>query len=596
MGIFCPNLPPVKEKNMKKRVVLLIALLLCFVLVFAACKKKEEAPTGVSEIVLVSGGECKFVIVGDAEASYLKGFLTNVEKTIGTKPETFKTIEEAPADKVKVVVGNPNTLGLTDFAPEVPYFGYNIKANGGNLYVLAYDNSVLGEATGFLRMRIDEFYTDGNLSFAGDYSQVKDTSTAFGAGAAPYLEGGENARIFDCDTDYQMVLLEKVDKAEFEAYVAKLAGEGYALHSENNMNGNLFKTYSKDGVMLHTYWVEYSKQVRTIVAKTDLLPANSTGGNNSLTNPSVHQLKALAKNEQGVLDGGIRFVIELADGRFIIVDGGSENDADAKEIYNYLKHAATDPKNITIATWYISHYHGDHGGAFMAFAKSYASDSTIKIESFMYNQCMTPEQTVFIEPGNDALIQNAMSSYYPAAKVYKPLTGQKYTFSTTTIEILYTMPDFMPNVITQEADTNGNKGEKNGNGNTQTMVAMFDIVNNASKRDRLIITGDTTKVACDEMVARYKTYLKCDMVQVSHHGHGSDSTDPVKSARRLNSTKEFYYYTSPTVAFWPTGQAKYTERMKLSVNIYLQDIINKKMGTTYIAETSTNTTNTIVFG
>ncbi len=581
---------------MKKRIVLLIVALLCVVLLLAACSKKEDdtPDTTVDDVVLVSNGECKFVVVGDASTTYINGFVTNANKLLGATPEVYKTLEEAPADKVKVVIGNPEALGLNDQISAVPYFGYAIKAVDGNLYAFAYDNSILGEAVGFLRMRFDEFYADGNLTFAGDYFQTKMTSSAYSAGEAPYLEGGENARIFDCDDGYQMVLLEKVEKAEFEAYVSKLASSGYSLHSENNMNGNLFKTYTKDGIMLHTYWVEYSKEVRTIVAKTNLLPITSTSGNNSLVTPSIHQLRSLVKNEQGVLDGGLGFVIELADGRFIIIDGGSENETDAKEIYNYLKHAANNPDKIVIATWYISHFHGDHGGGFEAFAKKYGNDSTIKLESIMYNQCMTPAQTVYINPSNHQAILKAMGVYYPSVPVYKPLTGQKYTFSTTTIEILYTMPDFMPNVIGQEADFE-KKGEDNGNGNVQTMVSMIDIVNNADKNDKIVITGDTTKDACDEMVARYKTYLQCDMVQVSHHGHGSDSTDPKQYARRLNSTKEFYQYTNPTIAFWPTSIAKYNERKVHSVNVYLDAVISKNNGTRYIAENSTNNSNTIYF-
>ena len=162
---------------MKKRVIILLAALLCLVLVFAACNKKqpEELPVD-AEVVLVKDGECQFVIIGDESANYISGFLTNVEKTIGTKPAVYKTLEEAPADKVKMVIGNPETFGLTDFLPEVPYFGYMIKASHGNLYVLGYSTSTLGEATGFLRLRVDEFYKDNNLldSYESKIGSTKD--------------------------------------------------------------------------------------------------------------------------------------------------------------------------------------------------------------------------------------------------------------------------------------------------------------------------------------------------------------------------------------------------------------------------------------
>ncbi len=576
---------------MKKKIVLLIAALMCTVLVLAACINNDADKP--EDIVLVKDDTCQFVIIGDETTNYLKGFLANIERSIKIKPTVYKTAAEAPEGSVKLFIGNPETFELDTLVPEVPYFGYLVKASDGDLYALAYDTAILGEAVGFLRMRFDEFYSEGNLVFAGDYLQTKAVSSAYGAGEAPYFEGGKNAKILDCDTDHQMVLLTDVEKAEFEAYAAKLKNEGYELRSENDMNGNLFKTYTKNGVMLHTYWTQHNKEVRTIVAKTDLLPITSIGGNNSLTAPSVHQLKSLVRTDQNVLDGGLGMVVELADGRFIIVDGGS-NDADAREIYDYLKYAATDKDNIVIAAWFITHAHSDHYQGFVSFAKNYSTDSTIKIESFMYNQCYTSEQTKYIGETSDPELRAAMAKYYPSTPVYKPLTGQKYTFSTTTIEILYTMSDFLPNTIPNEADATAAEPKK-GDGNVQSVIAMFDIVNNADKKDRLLITGDATKVACDEVTTRYKNYLKCDMVQVPHHGHGTDSTNPVQMARRQNGTKELYQFTNPSIAFWATSNYKYQERLKHSVNQYLQAVINKNKGTHYIAETSTNTTNTITF-
>lgn len=589
---------------MKKKIIFLVAALLCVMLLFVACKKDKESDEVVhkesdevmsKEVVLVSDGECVFAVVGDEKQNYMAGFLTGVNKLIGTTPTVYKTLEEVPEGMAAVVVGTPGEYAPEEVVPTVPYFGYVIQSYGGDIYVLAYDHSILSEATGFLCLRFEEFYADNNLKFAADYLQSKETSNAYKAGAAPYLEGGENARIFDCDAEHQMVLLDGVEKAEFEAYITKLGGEGYALHSENDMNGNIFKTYTKGAVMLHTYWVKYSKQVRTIVAKTNLLPITSNTGNNNVTTPSVHQLKVLVPAAKNELDGGLGMIIRLADGRFIIYDGGNNNEANAKEIYDYLKATAPNPNKIVIATWFISHAHTDHFGGLQAFGKKYGNDSTITVESFMYNQCYTKEQTEFIDEKADAQVRAAMENYYPSVPVYKPLTGQKYTFSTTTIEILYTMSDFMPNVITNEADATA-ENPKKGDGNVQTMVAMVDIVNNADKKDRLFLGGDTTKVACDEMVARYKKYLKCDMVTVPHHGHGSDSKDPIAYARRRNGTKELYQYTNPSIAFWGTGRAKFNERKSNSqANIILVAIIENKRGKNYIAEDATTTTNTIVF-
>jgi hypothetical protein len=129
-------------------------------------------------------------------------------------------------------------------------------------------------------MKLADNYAGGTLSLAGDLHSSKATSQRFGAGDVPYLEGGENARVFDCDDKHQMVLLESVDKNEFIDYCKKLGGLGFELDSENGKNGNMFKTYysSERKLMLHTYWIEHSGEVRTVAANTTRLPANDTEG------------------------------------------------------------------------------------------------------------------------------------------------------------------------------------------------------------------------------------------------------------------------------------------------------------------------------
>ena len=468
---------------MKKKLIGLFVLVVCC---FAMCVGCGD--NSAKDITLVSGDKCKFVIVGDAEQSYVSAVATKFNTVAGVTPEVY-ALENVPKDQMRIVVGNPDKLKVGELISEVPYFGHLTRIYDGDLYILAYHDDILVEAVNAFLGELEDWYSNGKMKIAGDYEISENVSEAFPVAEVPYLEGGENASVHDCDDEHQMVLLEGVEKKEFEAYCDKLTASGYALYSENEINGNLFKTYSnKKGTMIHTYWTEYFEEVRTIVANTTLLPIQSNVDGESVCTPLLHQLKG--SEEEG-------YIIRLADGRFIIFDGGNATEENADAIYTFLKENAADPNNIAIATWYITHGHGDHVGAFLAFSQKYAGDSSIEVESFMYNSCDTTEQMMYCNPSYKLDLGVAFSTYYADVPVYKPMTGQVYTFGKTTIEILYTMSDFLPNTIQYESDGKG------GDYNVQSMVCIVDIDSTADLKDRWFVMGDTTTVACNEMCYRY---------------------------------------------------------------------------------------------
>lgn len=396
----------------------------------------------------------------------------------------------------------------------------------------------------------------------------------------------------DCDDGYQLSLLTNMKEEDFEAYCRRLVSSGYELYAENDMNGNLFRTYSTDaGSMVHTYWVKYSEEVRTIAANTTLIPAISPAISETKVTPMLHQLEALNSDET---DGGMGYIIRLSDGRFIIIDGGRYLKTNAKAIYDFLVENASgsNPKNITIAAWFFTHAHDDHTGAFRYFAE-HVSDfpstmdkllknvPTITIESVMLNACNTKEQLANCKAGTGdekTAVETALKTYYPNAKVYKPLTGQVYTFADTSIEILYTMPDFLPNVIAQEADNNG------GDYNIESVVSMIDIDNTTDKNDKFFVMADTNRTACEEMSKRYGTYMESDYVQVAHHGLNEISDGTSHNSRRHGPDKITYDYIvkddKSTIILWPTSREKYEERSGeaglVEVNIYLRKLVREE--------------------
>lgn len=390
-----------------------------------------------------------------------------------------------------------------------------------------------------------------------------------------------------------MSLITNMGESDYEAYCDRIITDGYTTYQTNEINGNLFRTYYKDGgLMLHTYWTKHSQEVRTIEASTTLLPVKNATVEKEC-DVLFHQLKSLQQNSSGVLDGGMGYIIRLKDGRFLIVDGGHYTADEAEAIYTFLQQNVTDATNnkIVIATWYLTHAHNDHSGAFRKFVESYMQESTnIEIESIMFNACDTEEQMEYCT-SDTAAIKSVIGTYCSDVPVYKPLTGQVYTFADTSIEILYTMSDFLPSTIAYENDGNG------GDYNIQSMVGIIDIDCTADLNDRIFIMGDTTSTACDEMVKRYGTYMACDYVQVAHHG--LNEITGAANYRRHGATQAIYECIlktdGSTIAMWPTSKAKYEERTDESIAVNYWLLNNASVKAHWIAETVSDNERTITF-
>lgn len=537
---------------MKKKLIGVVALVLgCFAMC-VGCSGSAKS------ITLTAGEKSKFVIVGDTDKNYVSAVVSKVNTLTGATPEVY-TKEEAPENQTRIVIGNPDELQVGEIISEVPYFGYLVSVRDGDIYILAYHDEVLVEAVTTFLDEFEGWNSNGKIKVAGDYEVVSTVSDTFPVGEVPYLEGSENASVHDYDDEHQVVVLEGVKKEEFEAYCDKLVADGFELYAENEINGNLFMTYyNEGGKMIHTYWIEHFEEVRTVVANTELLPITSNADAESICTPLLHQMKGL--EEEG-------YIIRLADGRFIIIDGGNPTEENVNAIYSFLKENAPDPNNISIATWYITHAHTDHCGALAAFSEKYSTDSSITLESIMFNPCETTEQMIYCSASYKTNLDVALSTYYADVPVYKPLTGQVYTFGKTTIEILYTMSDFMPNTIEYESDGKG------GDYNVMSTVCIIDIDSTADIKDRWFVMGDTTTVACNEMCYRYGDYMKCNFVQVSHHGLSPLPTGA--NCRRHCATIEIYELIDPDIALWPTNAEKVQERIELEVNDYLASIVDE---------------------
>lgn len=548
---------------MKKYCIILFALLLTVLLL--GCQKQTEAPAESAqgdEIVLFDGGDgrvCK-VVYPDGADEKIKGLATEqigskLSELIGMEITAIPESEYLSDGTPCIYLGNTSAAWRAGIGDDCGYYNYTLTVRKEGVYAYSINNEVLPEAVVKLCLKLTEWYSNGRLVADADFSLTSTLAKYKLLGNIPYFDGGRYHSTHDCDNGNQMILIKDADADSFNSYCGRIAESGYKLSAENDMNSNLFRTYFNDsGIMLHTYYTEHNGEVRVIVADN---PDRQSGTGASGDKYESFMLPLDA-------DAGMGYVFRLGDGSYIIVDGGHANAECRDDIYDAIYDNAPDKKNIVISAWIFTHGHTDHVGAFIEFAKQYHSDTSIKIKSFMHNMCLTEQQSKHFDTSSWKGCLEAIKTYYPDVPTYIALTGQKYTFADATVEIFFTMPDYMPKKIENGADATSDS-ELKGDGNIQSMVFRLTLDGRS-----VFIMGDTTAECCDEICARYEDYLKSDYAQMAHHGINDDRP------RAQNATKEIYSYIKPTYALLPCSSGQTSTKLSNEVSQYLLELIGGK--------------------
>lgn len=264
--------------------------------------------------------------------------------------------------------------------------------------------------------------------------------------------------------------------------------KGYKLYNHHQMGDNKFATYIKGKEMAHLYWIACEEELNVIISKTNgqFLPNNikSIKGNKKIT---VTQLKSDVLN-------GMGYVITLADGSFVIIDGGWDSVAD--ELFDTLVKLNGGEKGIVIRSWIMTHSHNDHYSCFMAFADKYADK--VKLECFMLSPL-----SVLLQEGKDTYLNIEYKkdlAKFAGAKSCFVYTGMLFEFGDVKAEILLT-PDEVYNTYISD------------NFNDASIVSRF-----YTDKCKALFLADAGDIPAYMLMTYYGEYLKSDICQVSHHG------------------------------------------------------------------------------
>ena len=189
---------------------------------------------------------------------------------------------------------------------------------------------------------------------------------------------------------------------------------------------------------------------------------------------------------------GMFLVYKLSDGRLLVYDGG--NGSVKNFLIDALKTISGKSKPI-VAAWVMTHDHGDHYGALVDYYYGHAD--TIKNELDVQEFWMNP----MISDGYN--LQNHLKNAFPNANFRRLVYGEEFMLDKIKINVLCT-PEVIPS-------------DSRNDVNTYSLVTMLTIGGT-----KILMTGDANEPAWDFMVRQQskgeKYSLKCDFLQVPHHG------------------------------------------------------------------------------
>lgn len=244
------------------------------------------------------------------------------------------------------------------------------------------------------------------------------------------------------------------------------------------------------------------------------------------------------KLDQSIVDCGMSYVFQLESGHFFVIDGGFFTPGEADRLYRFL-HERSEGKPV-IDGWFFSHAHQDHVGVFLDMMEEHRED--LVIHKLIYNfqpldLPATSEGWKEVRKDLETVkhFYEVIEGYCQNIEVYIPHTGDCWQQDELSIEVLYTHEDLdVPSTFNDHSTVL--RIETSG----WSMLFLGDIFQHGS---RILLTN------CPEK-------LKCDIVQVAHHGFAG-------------ATKELYQAAEAHIALWPSTQGEIEANLHREANDYL---------------------------
>ena len=489
-------------------------------------KPKDEE----EKLVIFENGEYKFRVVcpdkpSDIEKKVYNDIRAKLKSITGVNPEfvtDFKAFNDSGEDRElpAILVGRTNYDETAQVYSKLRNAECVVKTVG-NKIVLAFNTEIDATNAYIQFYSLIRKSTAECVSMKANVDYTKASNEYLNE--LPAYTGGAY-EIIDCDDDSYMLYAKNATKDDFYNYHNEAICNGFLPYVSREVDGNFFETLITDTKYIYMYYRAYDKSVRAIIGPIEMLGEEDCGDYGEKYDAT---LTLVGQTES--IDCGQGYIFVLPDGRLIIQDGGSRYKDKPDYIYEAIKEVAPDPDNIIIAAWFISHPHTDHQRGFTEFAANHANDPEITVERIVANYINRDMYQYVRDDGakesNGGLVdelRRIVKEDFPKAQFIKAHTGQVYNFGTSSVEVLYTVEDYLP-------------AEKFNYVNSSSLVIRVTVDNTS-----VMLLADTTHVSGKIMEDMFGTHLKSDMVQLAHHGMAP-------------SNASLYNHIQADVLLWPNN-------------------------------------------
>lgn len=322
-----------------------------------------------------------------------------------------------------------------------------------------------------------------------------------------------------------MLAYENCTEADFDAECAALENSGCVLFDSFDVKDNYHRTYRSD-VMIHIYYCGSEKKMRIVADATTAYYNTKPEQCPRVCDTTLWQFEV----DHALIDCGMCYIVRCCDGSFFVVDSAHMYSVnDDIRIIEFLKKINGGRKPV-VAGWYLSHAHEDHIAKFLDIIEYHKGEIDIETVYYNFPDAYHRDYLYWGEVNlNMTLRFERVMKENPDIKKVILHTGQRFFVRNLEFVTLCTHEDVYPTVF---SDFN----------NTSTALMML------AEGSKVLIPGDCSAESDKVLVGRYGDYLKCDVVQMSHHGHSGTSP-------------EFYRLADAECVLFPITEIKFYEEL-----------------------------------
>ena len=331
---------------------------------------------------------------------------------------------------------------------------------------------------------------------------------------------------YHCGKGCEMLLFGGCTRQEFDRQCEIISQSGNNFYTENEIKGNIFRTYVSNKPMhqIHAYYCENEGKMRIVADPNGNIFAKSPESC-PVTHPTTLWQFEI---DHSLIDCGMCLIIRCCDGSFFIIDSAHMYSVnDDIRIIEFLK-KQTGGRKPVVSGWFFSHAHEDHVCKFLDIVEYHRNE--IEIEKVYYNfPAADNKDNIYWGECGLAVLRRfeTVMAANPDIKCINLHSGQRFYVRNLEFTVLCTHEDVYPKPF-----------EDFNNTSTALMLSVDG--------SKVLLPGDCSVESDRVMVPRWGDYLKCDVVQVSHHGH-------------TGTSPEFYRLADAECALFAVTEIKYDE-------------------------------------